>query len=59
MPKPSRLGTSTFIPHPERWGRDAGYDGLERTVDGIRPTTAELEKVRDRVIFTGKLGQAM
>ena len=25
MSKPSRLGTSTFMPHPERWGRDAPY----------------------------------
>lgn len=23
--QPSRLGTSTLMPHPERWGRDAAY----------------------------------
>jgi len=34
-------------------------DGLEKSVDAIRPTTAELERVRDRVIFAGSLGKAM
>lgn len=34
-------------------------DGLEKSVEAIRPTTAELEKVRDRVIFAGSLGKAM
>ncbi|MBN9074275.1 MAG: hypothetical protein J0H34_22285 [Rhizobiales bacterium] len=34
-------------------------DGLEKSVDGIRPTTAELERVRDRVMFAGRLGQMM
>lgn len=34
-------------------------DGLEKSVEGIRPTTAELERVRDRVIFAGSLGKAM
>ena len=34
-------------------------DGLERAVDGIKPTTAELERVRDRVIFAGSLGRAL
>lgn len=34
-------------------------DGLERSVEAIRPTTAELERVRDRVIFAGRLGQAV
>lgn len=32
---------------------------LERSVEAIRPTTAELEKVRDRVIFAGSLGRAL
>ena len=34
-------------------------DGLERSMEAIRPTTAELERVRDRVIFAGSLGKAM
>lgn len=34
-------------------------DLVERNVDSIRPTTAELERVRDRVLFAGKLGQAL
>lgn len=34
-------------------------DGLERAVDGIKPTTAELERVRDRVIFAGALGRGL
>lgn len=34
-------------------------DGFERGLDAIRPTTAELEKVRDRVIFAGSLGRAL
>lgn len=34
-------------------------DGLEKSVEAIRPTTAELEKVRDRVVFAGSLGKAM
>lgn len=32
---------------------------VEKSMDAIRPTTAELEKVRDRVIFAGSLGKAM
>ena len=32
---------------------------VERSVEAIRPTTAELEKVRDRVMFAGSLGRAM
>lgn len=32
-------------------------DGLERSVEAIRPTTAELERVRDRVVFAGTLGR--
>jgi hypothetical protein len=32
---------------------------VEKSVEVIRPTTAELEKVRDRVMFAGKLGQTM
>jgi lysylphosphatidylglycerol synthetase-like protein (DUF2156 family) len=31
-------------------------DGLEKSMDAIKPTTAELERVRDRVLFAGKLG---
>lgn len=34
-------------------------DGFERGLDAIRPTTAELERVRDRVIFAGSLGKAL
>lgn len=34
-------------------------DGLERGFEAIRPTTAELERVRDRVIFAGSLGRAL
>jgi len=29
---------------------------VERSIEMIRPTTAELERVRDRVQFAGKLG---
>lgn len=32
---------------------------VEKSMDAIRPTTAELERVRDRVIFAGSLGKAM
>lgn len=34
-------------------------DGLEMSVGGIRPTTAELERVRDRVVFAGTLGRTL
>ncbi len=34
-------------------------DGLEKAVDGIKPTTAEYAQVRDRVLFAGKLGGAV
>jgi hypothetical protein len=34
-------------------------DGLEKSVADIRPTTTELERVRDRVIFAGSLGKMM
>ena len=34
-------------------------DGFERSLEAIRPTTAELERVRDRVIFAGSLGKAL
>ena len=34
-------------------------DGLERGFEAIRPTTAELERVRDRVIFAGSLGRGL
>lgn len=34
-------------------------DGLEKSVEAIRPTTNELERVRDRVVFAGSLGKAM
>ncbi len=34
-------------------------DGFEKALSDIRPTTAELERVRDRVIFAGSLGKAM
>lgn len=32
---------------------------VEKSVEAIRPTTIELERVRDRVIFAGSLGKAM
>ncbi|KQZ19508.1 hypothetical protein ASD50_07790 [Mesorhizobium sp. Root552] len=32
---------------------------VEKSVEAIRPTTLELERVRDRVIFAGSLGKAM
>lgn len=32
---------------------------VERSVEAIRPTTAELERVRDRVQFAGKLGAVL
>ncbi len=32
---------------------------VEKSVESIRPTTAELERVRDRVIFASSLGKAM
>lgn len=32
---------------------------VEKSVEAIRPTTAELERVRDRVIFAGSLGKAV
>ena len=34
-------------------------DAVEKALGDIRPTTAELERVRDRVIFAGSLGKAM
>ena len=30
---------------------------VEKAVESIRPTTAELERVRDRVVFAGSLGK--
>ncbi|RWO57110.1 MAG: hypothetical protein E5Y10_22325 [Mesorhizobium sp.] len=32
---------------------------VEKSVEAIRPTTAELERVRDRVVFAGGLGKAL
>lgn len=32
---------------------------VEKSVEAIRPTTAELERVRDRVVFAGSLGKAL
>lgn len=32
---------------------------VERSVEAIRPTTVELERVRDRVVFAGALGKAL
>lgn len=32
---------------------------VERSVEAIRPTTVELERVRDRVVFAGTLGRAL
>ena len=32
---------------------------VEKSVEGIRPTTDELERVRDRVVFAGWLGKAV
>lgn len=34
-------------------------DTVERSVESLKPTTAELERVRDRVRFAGSLGQAL
>lgn len=34
-------------------------DGLERSVDAIRPTTAEYAQVRDRVAFAGTMGKGI
>lgn len=34
-------------------------DAVEKSVESIRPTTDELERVRDRVIFAGSLGKAL
>ncbi len=38
---------------------DHRLEALETAVKDIRPTTTELEKVRDRVIFAGSLGRAL
>lgn len=32
---------------------------VEKSVDAIRPTTSELERVRDRVVFAGSLGRVL
>jgi len=32
---------------------------VEKSVEAIRPTTAELERVRDRVVFAGSLGRVL
>lgn len=32
---------------------------VEKSVEAIRPTTAELERVRDRVVFAGRLGATL
>lgn len=32
---------------------------VEKSVEAIRPTTVELERVRDRVVFAGSLGKAL
>ncbi|EKF16938.1 hypothetical protein [Nitratireductor pacificus] len=32
---------------------------VEKSVESIRPTTEELERVRDRVVFAGRLGQTL
>ncbi len=32
---------------------------VEKSVEAIRPTTAEVERVRDRVLFAGSLGRAL
>jgi len=34
-------------------------DGLDKTMNDIRPTTTELERVRDRVIFAGRAGAVL
>jgi len=33
-------------------------DGVEKSIEAIRPTTAEYAQVRDRVAFAGTLGKA-
>ncbi len=32
---------------------------VEKSVEAIRPTTVELERVRDRVVFAGSLGRTL
>ncbi|RVC47558.1 hypothetical protein EN781_00025 [Mesorhizobium sp. M4A.F.Ca.ET.090.04.2.1] len=32
---------------------------VEKSVEAIRPTTVELERVRDRVVFAGSLGRVL
>lgn len=34
-------------------------ESLEKSVDAIKPTTAEYAQVRDRVVFAGSLGKAV
>ena len=34
-------------------------DGVEKSIDAIKPTTAEYAQVRDRVAFAGSLGKAL
>lgn len=48
----------------ERIGRslvtlDHRMTSVEKSVDAIRPTTMELERVRDRVQFAGRLGASL
>jgi hypothetical protein len=40
----------------EMIGMNYRLGAVEKSVEAIRPTTAELEKVRDRVHFAGSLG---
>ena len=40
-------------------GIDHRLIAVEKSVEAIRPTTSELERVRDRVQFAGKLGSML
>ncbi|RWH17211.1 hypothetical protein EN827_31105 [Mesorhizobium sp. M1D.F.Ca.ET.184.01.1.1] len=43
----------------EMIGINFRLSAVEKSVEAIRPTTAELEKVRDRVVFAGSLGRVL
>lgn len=43
----------------EMIGINYRLDAVEKSVAAIRPTTVELEKVRDRVVFAGSLGRVI
>jgi len=53
-----RRGIYEKLENAERGMIHIGHrlDKLEASVESIRPTTAELERVRDRVVVAGRLG---